>query len=213
MPRKTGLAATLAAGLLAAGCSVFGGAAAPEPSYTVVRAEPPFEIRDYPALTVVQTTVERGYDGAINQGFGRLFDYISGANSGSREIAMTAPVLTEPETAGETIAMTAPVLTEESGAAWTTSFVLPEGMDLETAPQPTDPAVRLARIPPRRLAVVRFSGFFSEGNIAENRQRLAGWLAEQGAQVAGDWQAAGYNPPWTLPWGRRNEVLVPIAQP
>lgn len=208
------LLAALVGGLLTAGCSVFGGTAAPEPDYTVVLADPPFEIRDYPTLTVAETVAEGPRDRAVGTGFRRLFDYISGANAGSQDIAMTAPVLTEPE--GREIAMTAPVLTEpagEGGAAGghKVAFVLPAGFDAATAPRPTDPAVTIATVPARRVAVVRFSGILDAALVAEQRAALEAWLATRPETPAGAWQAAGYNPPWTLPWLRRNEVMVEIA--
>ena len=211
MPRFARTASALAAAVLTAGCSVFGGQAAPEPDYDVLVSEPPFEIRAYPALAVARTTAESSRDRAVGRGFGRLFDYISGENLGEREIAMTAPVVTEPD--GTEIAMTAPVMTEEAGGdgRWTTMFVLPGDMTAETAPVPADDAVEIATIPARTVAVVRFSGFFSGESVAEERRRLAAWLDARPEEVAGDWQAAGYNPPWTLPWLRRNEVMVPVS--
>jgi len=207
--------AALAALLLSAGCSVFGGKAAPEPSYSVTVSEPPFEIRDYPPLTIALTRVEGRRDDAVGIGFGRLFDYISGANAPAREIAMTAPVLTAPEgEEGAEIAMTAPVLTEAGqDGVWQVMFVLPEDMTEASAPRPTDPEVEIATIPARRVATVTFSGILDAEDIAENRTRLAEWLSGRPERVAGPWQAAGYNPPWTLPWLRRNEVLVPVAPP
>lgn len=207
MPRLAPVA--LLGALLTAGCSVFGGRAAPEPEYTVLHAEPPFEIREYPALTVARTTAEGDRDRAVSRGFGRLFDYISGDNEGAEDIAMTAPVTSEP--ASEEIAMTAPVLTEDEAGGWQVSFILPEGMTAETAPRPTDPEVEIATLPARKVAAVTFSGFLGEAKIAAQRRRLADWLGTRPEEIAGDWQVAGYNPPWTLPWFRRNEVLVPVA--
>ncbi len=206
LPRRLGaLALTLALGA----CSVFGGQAAEEPPFETRLSEPPFEIRAYPPIAVARTVAEGSRGAATREGFGRLFDYISGANTGRREIAMTAPVVTE--AAGEEIAMTAPVVTEEAAGGWAVAFVLPEGMTAASAPAPTDPKVEIAEIPAREVAVVRFSGFFSAENIAEARADLAGWLERTGRAHAGDWQAAGYNPPWTLPWLRRNEVWVTLA--
>lgn len=203
------LTVVLLAGLLSSGCALFGGQAAPEPEYTVAVSEPPFEIRDYPPLAVATTTVSGDYDQAVDAGFRRLFDYIRGANRPAAEIPMTAPVITEP--AGRDIPMTAPVITEERGDAWQVMFVLPPDMDAGDAPRPTDPEVQIDTLPERRVAVVGFSGFLDAENIAEQRSRLARWLEGRGEQPAGPWQAAGYHPPWTLPWLRRNEVMVPVT--
>ncbi|GMG81397.1 heme-binding protein [Paralimibaculum aggregatum] len=205
--------AALPALLLTGACSVFGGTAAEEPPYALLRADPPVEIRSYGAVTVARTVAGGDYDAAVRTGFGRLFDYISGANSGAAEIAMTAPVLTAPAEGAEgtEIAMTAPVLVDRGAEGWAIAFVLPEGTTPETAPRPSDPAVRLGEIPARRVAALRFSGFFTDDAIAEARGRLTAWLEAEGLAHEGDWQAAGYNPPWTLPFLRRNEVLVTLA--
>ncbi|MEM9146703.1 MAG: heme-binding protein [Pseudomonadota bacterium] len=193
-----------------AGCSVFGGKAADEPPYRLAISEPPFEIREYEAIVVATTKVDAPYQDAISTGFGRLFDYISGANTGAAKIAMTAPVLTEE--ASTKIAMTAPVITEADGAGTTVMFVLPEAFTLDTAPQPTDPTVTLSEIGPRRVAVARFQGFLTETAIENSRTDLLEWLVDRGEPADGPWQAAGYNPPWTVPSLRRNEVLITLQR-
>ncbi|MEL7346914.1 MAG: heme-binding protein [Pseudomonadota bacterium] len=216
-PSVLRLAGALALSAVVTGCSVFGAPAAEEPPFSVTRQDGAIEIRDYAELVVVSTTVEAdSRDSAVGQGFSRLFDYITGANAGSRDIAMTAPVIVaDGEVAlsveGAEIAMTAPVLVEESaGKAWTTVFVLPEAMTLDTAPLPSDPTVSLGTIPGRRVATIRFSGFFSDSNIAEAEAELRAWLEAEQIAHRGDFTSAGYNPPWTLPWLRRNEVIVTL---
>ena len=199
----------LLAGLLSGGCAVFGGQAAPEPDYTVAVSEPPFEIREYPALAGATTTAAGDYDDAADAGFRRLFDYIRGANLPAEDIPMTAPVFVEPR--GREIPMTAPVMVQAEDQAWQVMFILPPGVNAAQAPRPTDASIELGTLPARRVAVVRFTGFLNSGNIAEQRRRLAGWLEGRGERPTGPWQAAGYHPPWTLPWLRRNEVLVPVA--
>lgn len=195
------------AGLLGiAACSVFGGAAAPEPEYDVVLSEPPFELRDYGELVVAKTPMTDGSSAA----FGRLFDYISGANSGARDIAMTAPVLNTESADGAKIAMTAPVLQDREGAR-NMIFVLPEGLTPQTAPVPSDARVSLTTIPPRRVAVVRYSGFLTRRVLIEEA-RLRDWLARKDLRATGPAEIAGYNPPWTLPPYRRNEVLIPVER-
>lgn len=195
------------AGLLGvAACSVFGGAAAPEPDYDVILAEPPFDLRDYGELVVATTPMTDGSGAA----FGRLFDYISGANSGARDIAMTAPVLNTDAADGAKIAMTAPVLQGREGAR-EMIFVLPDGLTPQTAPVPTDPRVTLATIPPRRVAVVRYSGFLTRRATTEEA-RLREWISRKGLRSTGPAEVAGYNPPWTLPPYRRNEVLIPVER-
>lgn len=195
------------AGLLGvAACSVFGGAAAPEPDYSVVLSEPPFELRDYGELVVAKTPMTDGSGAA----FGRLFDYISGTNNGARDIAMTAPVLNSESADGAKIAMTAPVLQSRDGSR-EMIFVLPDGLTPQTAPVPTDPRVSLATIPPRRVAVLRYSGLLGRRASTEEA-RLRDWLARKGLRATGPAEVAGYNPPWTLPPFRRNEVLIPVEK-
>jgi hypothetical protein len=160
---------------------------------------------------------------ATGIGFRRLFDYISGANRSAAKIEMTAPVLTEPK--GETIAMTAPVLaqprnemrevtssslTPEGDESWTIAFVLPKGVTAASAPTPTDSRVTLRDLPTRRVASITFSGQFRNATAESERQRLADWVESRGLSHDGDWQFAGYNPPWTIPALRRNEVLVTL---
>jgi hypothetical protein len=192
--------------VLTGACSVLGGPAAPEPSYTVVRAEDPFEIRDYPELVIVSTAMTADSGAA----FGKLFDYISGANQGSRKISMTAPVLQARK--GDKVEMTAPVIQGRIGDAESRrmAFVLPENFTVETAPLPIDPSVSLSTIPPRRIAVVRFSGRLSDEAAEAQRVKLTGWMSEQQIEAVGPAESAGYNPPWTLPPLRRNEVFIPI---
>jgi hypothetical protein len=191
------------AALAAAGCSVVGlGEKAPEPPYEVVeQLDDATEIRRYgPRAAAVAPMT-----GGENAAFGLLFDYISGGNDGGAEIAMTAPVAVAPE--GRRIAMTAPVAV----AGEEMTFFLPPGMTAEQAPRPTDPSVRIEALPAQTVAARRFAGLRTEAAVArETRALLA-------AVEGSDWAAAGpvegwfYDPPWTLPPFRRNEVVVPVA--
>jgi hypothetical protein len=204
--RATKAIAAIAGLLSITACSIFGSAAAPEPDYTVVLAEPPFELRDYGELVVVKTAMTDGSRAA----FGRLFDYISRANTGARDIAMTAPVLNTEPVDGDKIGMTAPVLQDREGKREMV-FILPDAMTLETAPLPTDPSVSLDTIPPRRVAVVRYSGSMDKRAEAEEA-RLRNWIVLRELTPAGLAEGAGYNPPWTFPPYRRNEVLIPVEK-
>jgi len=220
--RSIGLLA-LAASLFIAGCSVFGGKAADEPAFRVVEQDGAIEIREYDGFAVAETAVVAPFGEATGIGFRRLFDYISGANRSAAKIEMTAPVLTEPK--GEKIAMTAPVLaqpriemrgetasslTPEGDESWTIAFVLPEDLTASSAPTPTDSRVTLRDLPTRRVASITFSGQFQNASAEERHQVLSDWLASRGLAHKGDWQFAGYNPPWTVPALRRNEVLVTL---
>ena len=171
-----------------------------EPRYAVVeRLERGVEIRDYEGRVAVETDARGQQDG---EAFGRLFRYITGANGGAARIAMTTPV----ETRGRLIAMTVPV---EQGAAGTMRFYLPRKVVEAGAPEPTEPGVRLARIPPERLAVLRFSG----SATAEAREHQSRILTEVLGRAAVGKPAQppffmGYDPPFSVPFLRRNEVAV-----
>jgi len=206
-----------------AACSVVGGKAAEEPAFRVVIEDGDFQVRDYDAYAVAEVVVPRDFDGTSRVGFRWLVRYISGANEGKRKIEMTAPVELQPR--GEKIAMTAPVLLSpggDSGEAngrrlagddirnWSMAFVLPEGYTKETAPVPTNAMVKIRDVAPRRAASVRFSGLLRDKAAEEHRRKLAAWLDERGLEHEGDWWVAGYNPPWTIPQLRRNEVLVSL---
>lgn len=167
------------------------------------------EIRRYPELAAVEVsmaTTDR--DRFRNEAFGKLFRYISGANSGSAKIAMTAPV----EQQGTSIAMTAPVETRGEGGRMTMRFFLPAGYTAETAPRPTDAMVKVVRVPPRDLAVYRFTGSTSQEAIAEAGKTLAQGVARSRWQPAGPLFTLLYDPPFTVPFLRRNEVAMAVTR-
>ena len=121
---------------------------------------------------------------------------------------MTAPVLMAP--AGEEIAMTAPVLMEADKDGWWMAFVLPEGLDAAAAPVPTNPQVEVIDIEGARMAALRYTGTMSEQTNMAEALRLRAWITTRGLDAAPDHQIAGYNPPWTLPFLRRNEILIEL---
>ena len=106
--------------------------------------------------------------------------------------------------------MTAPVIQQESGTVWQMAFVLPKGYTAETAPQPLDPSVTIKTMPSRLIAVMRYSGKLSEQVIEARSQELIDWLAKKGYQAISAPRSAAYDPPWTLPFLRRNEIHVDI---
>ncbi|MFO1313147.1 MAG: heme-binding protein [Burkholderiales bacterium] len=182
-----------------------------EPAYTVVEREGSFEIRDYAPYVVAETFVEGSFDGVGNEGFQRLFRYISGENRGAARIPMTAPV--EQEAASTKIAMTAPVEQQRAGGRWRIAFVLPASYTLATAPRPTDDRVALAEVPARRVAVVRYTGRWTEARYDEELAGLRRFAAERGMAETGEPVFARYDPPF-MPWFlRRNEIQIPVKAP
>lgn len=201
----------LLAGLALAGCSVFGVNSDTETSrYQVVeRLGETIEIRRYPARLAAEA--EPQGEASDNAAFRLLFDYISGANSAAGEIAMTTPVEVPGETPGEKISMTTPVERGADGEAFAMRFFLPASFDMETAPRPTDPRVRLVEIPQQTMAVLRFSGSRSEADVEARREQLIERLADSSWQADASPTAYFYDPPWTLPFMRRNEVAVLVT--
>lgn len=166
-----------------------------QPPFTLVAQAGDFEIRDYPALVVAETNRPGGRDAAANAGFRTLAGYIFGANARRQSIAMTAPVVQ----AG-------------SGAGWTIRFAMPAGLALESLPRPDDPGIRLEVLAPSRLAVVRFSGLADPTDVEAQTARLLAFARARGLRVAGAPSLARYDPPWTLWFLRRNEVMIPVAR-
>jgi hypothetical protein len=198
-----------------------------EPGYDTVLADDPYEVRQYRPMIVAETVVAGDLSGASNAGFRLIADFIFGNNTsprGQREkIEMTAPVMAEPasekiemtapvtvEPASEKIEMTAPVSVADAGGLWRVHFVMPSKYTLETLPRPNNPAVRIRELPPARVAVVTFSGLAGERKVAEKTDDLLRWIRSRGFTAAGKPQLARYNPPWTLPFLRRNEVQVEL---
>lgn len=202
---------TLVTALSLTACSVFGGSGVETPAYQVVQSENDIEIRRYERLVLAITPLPDGMAGDRDAAFRRLFNYIAGENRSNREIDMTAPVLMGEPGIGESIDMTAPVLIDEGGEP-TMAFVLPASYTLDTAPRPTDPSVHLKQLENWTVAAIRFSGSLSTSNARTHRERLTRWLAVSAWRAIGPSVVAGYNPPWTLPMFRRNEVLVPVER-
>ncbi|MBT8435617.1 MAG: heme-binding protein [Gammaproteobacteria bacterium] len=198
--------------LFLSGCSLVGIRSAEEANYSVLDNQDKFEVREYDAMLVTETLVDASFDEAGNIAFKRLFGYISGDNVSASEIAMTAPVLAvdENSSSGEKISMTAPVTGEKSGPGWRFAFVLPAEYTLETAPAPNNSAINLVPVPARKVAVVRYSGTRSETAYETHLKLLQDWMQQNRYQPDSLPRFAGYDPPWTLPFLRRNEVLIDI---
>jgi hypothetical protein len=183
-----------------------------EPPFHVVLTDGAFQLRDYPATVVAEVTVTGDQNAAASQGFRRLANYIFGGNQGRDKIAMTAPVALKP--AGETIDMTAPVSqTREAGKqAWVVRFTMPRAYTLASLPRPNDPAVRLRELPPSRQAVLKFSGWALEGAVKARTAELLKDAATRHLKIIGPVTLAQYDPPWTLWFMRRNEVMAPVGR-
>lgn len=166
-----------------------------EPAYRLVEEAGAFEIRDYGSITIAETLVKEDFDSAGNSAFGTLFGYISGKNRTQQKIAMTAPVLQQAEGDG----------------SFRVGFIAPSRYSLQTAPAPADARVQLRELPPQRMAVMRYSGRWTEKNFRDHEARLLAWIKERRFDIAGPVVYARYNAPF-VPWPmRRNEVMVPVV--
>jgi hypothetical protein len=196
--------------LLLAGCSVLGKRDAAEPHYDTLKHDGPFEVRRYGPMVIAETFIDgESYSAASGKGFNRLAGYIFGKNRSKTSISMTAPVLQE--RGSEKISMTAPVLQHPDKGGWSMAFVLPDGFTLQSAPEPLDPEVKLREVPPATIAVVTFSGLHSAANLEKYGGQLQTWLKKQGYRALSEPRLASYDPPWTIPFLRRNEVQIMIA--
>ena len=178
-----------------------------------------FSLRAYAPMLVAEVTVSGTRREAANAGFRLLADYIFGNNlaaqgADAEKIAMTAPVMQAPaQPTQQTIAMTAPVIQDPAGPGqWTVQFVMPKAYTLATLPKPNNPAITLRELPGRTVAAVQFSGWATESSVNQHTEALLTWVATKQWRIAGNLQLAFYNPPWTLPWWRRNEVWVPVQR-
>ena len=206
----------LAASVLVAGCSVFGDrSGTEEPTFDVVAQIGAVEVRRYGARLAAETVVQADEATARNQGFRLLAGYIFGANRDAVTIAMTAPVAQQgaaQQQAGTSIAMTAPVSqARDASGAWVIRFFLPREWTMATLPIPNDPAVRLMTVPSDTVAVLRFTGSRGPDAVATRQAELLRALQASPWRVSGAPLAWFYDPPWTLPWLRRNEVAVAVA--
>ena len=177
-----------------------------EPRYTVVRAYDAFEVRRYESYLVAETVVGATAKEAGNQGFRILAGYIFGGNKGARKIEMTAPVAQTPAK----IATTAPVAQSARPGGYLIQFAMPGEWTLETLPEPTDSRVTLRAIPTRTVAVIGYSGTWSQSRYEENLKKLKDALEQADLHWHGEPMWARYDPPWK-PWFlRRNEIWLEL---
>lgn len=180
-----------------------------EPEYRVVRELAGVEVRQYAPYTVAEVIVAGPAGEAGNQAFPILAGYIFGKNKGEKKLAMTAPVTQA--AVPVKMAMTAPVTQMPTPSGFAVQFVLPRGVTLANAPEPLDERVKLREVQPGPVAVIRFSGFWSESNSDEHLGKLQAALRSAGVAWTGEPLYARYNAPFT-PWFlRRNEIWLSLV--
>jgi effector-binding domain-containing protein len=182
-----------------------------EPEFKLILKEDKFEIREYAPKIIAQVEVFGDFDQASSKGFKVLADYIFGNNKrkdGNSRIEMTAPVEMEP--LPQKINMAKPVLTEGNDNTWIVSFIMPSEFTLETLPEPNNKNIKILSIPKEKYAVIIFSGLVRESSYQEKEKLLNQFIKEKKLKSSGEIKIARYNPPWTLPFFRRNELMIKV---
>lgn len=184
-----------------------------EPKFDLIEKSGDFELRLYKPMVVAETYVDGSLNEASSAGFRLIAGYIFGGNksrqnSSPEKIAMTAPVTLEQSS--QKISMTAPVVVESKDNRWRVHFVMPAEYSLNSLPIPNDSRVSLREIAEQKTAVIVFSGLAGETKVKDKTATLLAWLKARGLEAASTPQLARYNPPWTLPFLRRNEILINI---
>ena len=193
-----------------------------EPKFEGVLTDGTFEIRNYAPYIVAETWVEGDMDEASSKGFRLIADYIFGNNQSvistpSEKIALAKPATVVPQSAK--IAMTAPVTIEpqmnsmsiETSKQWLVKFIMPSQYTLTTIPKPKNSAVYLREVSSKRYAVLKYSGFNFQSRVQTKTHEVLDWAAKRNLQVIGQPQLSRYDPPWTLPMLRRNEIMIEIS--
>jgi hypothetical protein len=179
------------------------------PKYDVISSVDNLEIRQYESMIVAEVEVQGERDAAIRKGFRLLADYIFGNNTVQKDIEMTAPVQQQKN---QKIAMTVPVQQQFFGDVWQISFVMPSEYSLATLPKPNNEAVKISQIPAKQFIATKFSGTSSNDNIAKHEKKLLQYIQKNKIPTRGSPKYAFYNPPWTLPFMRQNEIMMEIDE-
>ena len=182
-----------------------------EPDFNLIFKKENFEIREYSPKILAQISVEGDFSGASKKGFRLLADYIFGnniTNDGSQKIDMTTPVVLEPKS--ELIDIMTPIISEGNDREWLISFVMPKEFSIKTLPKPNNKNIRIIEEPKEKYAVIIFSGLVRESNYKEQAILLDNFINDKKLEILGQLKVARYNPPWTLPFFRRNELMVKV---
>ena len=178
-----------------------------EPEYRALESEGDYQIRDYPALTVAETVAHGPRREALGEAFRTLADYIFARSREGEKLPMTIPVIQD---GGDPMASDPPLFDDGLEGAWRTRFVMPAERSAAELPEPPE-NIELVEIPRRRVAVVSFAGRATDALLAEQEDRLRGWLAKRGEKADGEPEYAFYNSPMIPGPLRRNELWLVLS--
>lgn len=180
-----------------------------EPPFTLETVTDHYDIRTYGAVLVAEARVEAGFEEAGTRGFKLLARYVSGANQSRTSAARMS--FDTPWTPSLKIGRTAPVCQVQSPWGFMIQFVMPARFTLASLPKPDDARVLLRELPPRRLAVRRYSGCWTESLYHQHRRALVAALKKDGVHTTGGPVFARFDSPF-VPWFlRRNEIWMEVA--
>jgi hypothetical protein len=185
----------------------------PEPKWRRQSKDGNIEIRLYDPMIIAEVTVAGERRDAIRAGFRMLAGYIFGGNSKQQKISMTAPVLQEaenPNWMNGAVQAGAKQTATQNQNEWKVGFVMPPEFSLESLPKPNEQQIRFLELPSQKAAVILFSGMNTDKNLAVHQEKLVAWLWKNNIHPIGVPVYAFYNPPWTLPFLRRNEIIIHI---
>lgn len=181
------------------------------PKYKVLSKQDNIELREYAPNLVAEVEVSGERNEAANEAFKKLAGFIFGDNISNDKISMTAPVIQEKtENKSEKIAMTTPVVQEKTGDSWKVRFIMPSEYTLETLPKPNNKEVKVYKDAPKKYAVIRFSGFWSDTKLNKKTKVLDEYIKQQNLTKKSEVIYNFYNPPFTLPFLRRNEIMFEV---
>ena len=213
MKKKWLVVALICSGTLI-GCSTVGAIMSDveKPDYKIISEVQSIEIREYKPMIIAEVEVKGKREEAIGDGFRLLADYIFGNNTVSQDIKMTAPV--QQQETNQKIAMTAPVQQQQldDQSSWRISFVMPSEYTLDTLPLPANDKVQLKEMDGQKFVVIKFSGTSSKENLLKHESLLTQHVKENHLKTTGPLKYAFYNPPWTLPFMRRNEIMIELTE-
>ncbi|MCO4795251.1 MAG: heme-binding protein [Bacteriovoracaceae bacterium] len=197
--------------LFLSSCSLFGVQSEEGPKYKVLFKEGYFEVRKYAAYIVAETTISGNFDDSSSEAFKILAGYIFGKNKGKKKVAMTSPV--EVKQSSAKISMTSPVEMSQSGSSFTMRFSMPSEYTLSNLPEPLDNRVIFRKVNSKIVGTHRFTWLSSKKRSDKKARELRQWLSKRSDyQLSDSYSYAGYNPPWTIPFLRRNEIHIELQK-